>query len=700
MNTRILTTLAIVAATSVAIASAKPNQAQAATITASYDSGYLDVLINGFGSQGLGTFRLTDGEVSTLALCIEADQPHSTTLNAYARVPSSVSSNHLDALIWLIERSPIDDDTAIAAAALAWYYAEALRAPGLPVWADGTNGFAPIGPLAPESWEALTMFSLAHPIGLRAGGSELDLAERRVAELHRQVVAASGPWQLSVDSESHQFVLLGGAGPIVGRPVSIMVTAPGAAPETFETVTGDQGSTDVALADYADGATVRATVSAPGPHREWDGTSAVQRMITATSIELEAEFVVPPLPRHVLVLKHSSDPTIGVADGTFAVLDAAGIEIERSESDDEGHATFDAIDPVSHPAPYTISEVEAPPALVRSVHDVSIGQASTDPLHPTTVEFTNDPMTVPVAVRKQLSVPAAGPADRSEFVFEIIRQQDGWTDWLITGPDGTTESIELALGTYEICELEKPSWADDLVDGGCQAISIDLDDLLAGVVILIPYLNIVPRPDIDTTARDSSDGDQIMSADGGDAIDDVWLTGLTPGSTYTLIGELLSIMPNGITTVVERVVASFTAEFDLAVVPILFEVPPLEPTTLVIVEQLLLGDKVVALHDDLADPDQTLTIAVPKADSSTTTSTPTTLPARVEVVPTTLATGTTPPPLPTIPSPVVTLPRTGNGAATRLLQIGDIGFIAGVALIAITGLLPRHRKRRPTAATT
>jgi hypothetical protein len=38
------------------------------------------------------------------------------------------------------------------------------------------------------------------------------------------------------------------------------------------------------------------------------------------------------------------------------------------------------------------------------------------------------------------------------------------------------------------------------------------------------------------------------------------------------------------------------------------------------------------------------------------------------------------------------LPRTGGGAG-RLLDLADIGFLAGVGLVAITGLLPRRQQR-------
>jgi len=52
------------------------------------------------------------------------------------------------------------------------------------------------------------------------------------------------------------------------------------------------------------------------------------------------------------------------------------------------------------------------------------------------------------------------------------------------------------------------------------------------------------------------------------------------------------------------------------------------------------------------------------------------------------------PPAPTTSTTLAAhaLPRTGGGAG-RLLDFADIGFVAGVALVAITGLLPRRPER-------
>ena len=76
----------------------------------------------------------------------------------------------------------------------------------------------------------------------------------------------------------------------------------------------------------------------------------------------------------------------------------------------------------------------------------------------------------------------------------------------------------------------------------------------------------------------------------------------------------------------------------------------------------------------------------------TTTTPATTVPSTTVARPTMTITSTTPATLPsavTVPHP--TLPQTGNQTMRGLLRIGDIGFVVGVVLIAITGLVPRRR---------
>jgi len=568
--------------------------AEAATITVSYAAGHPDVIINGYGTPALGTFTLRDGDVDMVALCVEADSSHTTARDAYSLVPNRVTSPELDSLLWILgDGAALDADTATAAAALAWYYADAQRSLGVPVWADGTRAFGRITPVSPEPWDALARFSLAHPIGLRSGTADLDAAERRVAELHRQATALAGPWTLSADAAGHRVHLTGVNGAIANREVTFTVVAPGSGPVNLTATTGSDGWATPSLPDLPDGAAVTTTIAAPGVHREWDGAPGVQRMVTATTAPLTAAFEVAPAPRFVTVHKSSSDPAFAVAGAQFAVVGANGV-VTTATTGADGVAIFPPIDPAATPGPYAVREVSAPPGLLVATADVPVANPSHDPDHATVVDIVDQPARAALRVRKVLSEPTGAP-DMAGFEFTVRRDDGGFEDDLITADDGLTDAIALTLGSYEVCETASPAWASGLVDGGCLHIAIALGDLSRTEPVVYDYLNIVPTTTTTTTTTTST---TVAST----------TTGTTPA------------------------MAPLTTE------------PPLADTT-------------------------TTTVAV----------------AALPPVP------STPEPTTTRPAPR-TLPRTGGGAG-RLLDIGDIGFVAGVALIAITGLLPRSPGR-------
>ena len=556
-------------------------RAEAATITVAYAAGHRDVTINGYGTPALGTFTLRDGETEMAALCIEADSSHTTLHDAYSPVPNRVASPELDALLWLLgDGSGLDADSATAAGALAWYYAGAQRNIGVPVWSDGNNGFFPITPTSPEPWNNLRRFSLSHLIGLRAGATDLDAAERRVLELHQQATALAGPWSLIADPAGRRVRLTGAAGAISGRALTFTISTPGAASVSTTATTGADGWAIPILPDLPEGGTVTVTVSAPGVHREWDGAPGVQRMVTATAMTVSAAFEVAPLPRFVTVHKTSSDPAFAVAGAEFALLGATGT-IATATTDEAGTASFPPIDPIATPGPYTVRELVAPPGLLPSPVDTPVPEPSHDPAHPTIVEIRDEPARVPVRVRKLFSDPVDA-TDLSGFVFTVRRSDGAIDDEIVTGEDGLSDPIGLTIGDYEVCETATPDWASGYVDGGCIDFAVALGDLDRTDPLVYQYLNIVP-------------------------------TSTTSTTTTTTTTTAPTTQPTVETTTTTTVVAAM---------------PPVPPTTT------------------------------------------TTLASRP-------------------------LPRTGGGAG-RLLGLADIGFVAGVALIAITGLIPR-RPGRETA---
>jgi hypothetical protein len=713
------------------------SRAQSATITASYESGYLDVSINGYGTTGMGTFRLDDAGAGHVALCIEANERHSTDADAYAPVDNRFQSAELDTLVWLLAGMPaIDSDTGVAAAALAWYYSGALRNIGVPVWADGHRDFAPMSPVDPERWDSLPPYGLSHLIGLRAEGVDLDIAERRVVELFDTVARLAGPWQL-VDSDG-RFQLTGAAGPISGHSVRIEVRDhTGVSRSIVDLITDASGWVTPAITAMPAGGSVHASTTSPGAHREWDGPGEVQRLITATERPLSVDRRLPAQPGHLLVVKQSADPSIGVAGAVFELLDANQAVVERVTTAPDGRASFAPVDPSVHPAPYTIRELTAPSGLLVSAPDQTMLALSSNSTEPTTVVMTDAPRTVPIEVLKQLSIEGVGPADRSGFEFDLVRRSDGLTTRLVTDTTGRSQRVEVALGDYTVCEATVPEWATTLVDGGCVNVVITLDtideyDEAVGTLTAerpayaIPYVNNVVGPNIRTRAHDLADGDRLLTAAGGNAVDVVTMTGLIPGTTYVLTGELVppggTPSPSGegfpIDLAADRVTAhlTFVAALSLEEHHVEFDVPALGPGAYVIVERLWVGDHLVAEHADLTDELQTIVIEPPTTTTTTTTTTVpvTTMPAGTlppeapestthPTVPSTTAPPTSDAPTTTAPqnrvtaattttvAPVLRLPSTGAGGGTgQLMRVADLALLLGMGLLIVTRLSPRR----------
>jgi hypothetical protein len=689
---------------------------EAATVVASYEHGRDEVVINGYGTRAMGSFRLSDGDRALLAWCLEADVPHSNQSDAYRSVTASVRSAEVDALLWWLDRQDaIDADTAVGAASLVWFYAGARRSNGPLVWSDGSQAFAAISPTSPVPWDALPRFSLADPVGLMVPGIDLDGAERRVLELHQLAGALAGPWALTItatdDRTSASIELRATAGPLAGQDVEVVVEAPGAAPAVQHLTTGTDGRARISLPALPRGATIRAGVAAPGPHQEWDGDASVQRLATSTSVPVRAVLDLPPLPGHVEVHKRSTDPTMGVAGAEFVVIDRDGDEVSTATSDAEGVARFAPIDVVRHPPPYRVREQAAPPGLVVTTETVEIAGPSLDPARPTVVEITNKPITVPVRLRKRLSIDDAGPDDLGGFSFEARRRSDGSRHVLVTGADGVATPVDLAWGTYDVCEVAAPDWAVGLIDTGCRTVTVGATSL-AGDGIVVEYVNQIPGPVIDTRFMDPTDDDQVIVAGDVEVVDRVDLAGLVPGVRYTVDGEVVRPDDADDPVVAQRRV-EFVADAATATLDVVFEIDGLPAGTVVATERVTVGGVVLADHRDLGDPDQTVVVVAPTTTTSTTTTTPTSttsvppagsVPVAIPTITTTTTTTaatttTTRPPVistsaPTPLPPASTLPRTGtDAAAARLLRLGDAGFVLGVALVAIAGLVPRRPGR-------
>jgi hypothetical protein len=602
--------------------------AEAATITASYQFGHRNVLINDYGTQALGTFvlRTDSGDPEPgrehLALCIEAASGHSTATGAYRLVANRVSSPQLDYLLWKYgfpghpEHVALagDHDTATALAALAWYYAGATRRGGGLVWADWTRSFAPITPISPHSWHALPRFSLAHPVGLRANGVDLDAAERRVHDLYREAEARRGPWTMSpirVAGSTASVTLTGPGGPIANLSgVHMMVRDASGHVVARRTIATDrQGVAQVSVPALPDGGTIVVSASSPGVHQEWDGDGSIQRMSTATGRKLERTVTVAPLPIHLRVVKQSSDPAFAVDGARFAVIDSSGAVAATASTGATGAATLAALDPSAHPGPYRIRELAAPAGLSKRPDDLHVAPPySRDPSRPTEVTVVNDPVLRQVRVRKALSDPAVGPGDLSGFEFSITRGIDGRSFGpVVSLADGWTPPFDVTSGDYQICEDARPEWANHLIDPGCHSVTVSADH---PEPIEVVYTNVVPVPSLRSRARDAADGDQMLASTGGTIVDTVMLVDLVPGTTYRLEGEFVAVHDDGASAATGIVATTdFTASSPAVDVEMRFDVPG-DPgfAVGVITQRLMVDGVIVASHDDLDDREQTIWI--------------------------------------------------------------------------------------------
>lgn len=711
----------------------------AATITASYAHGHRNVTINDYGTQGLGTFELRadDGDpdpgTTRLALCVEADVSHVTVPGAYRIVPNRLTSPELDYLLWAfgVEGAPRhgtlagDPDTATALGALAWFHAGATRRGGGPVWADWARGFAPVSPLEPHPWNRLPAFGLAHPVGLRSGGRDLDAAERRVYELHRESIERRGPWTLdplTVDGSHVVTRLHGPGGPIAGLPgVRLRIsTVDGEPMSDVIATTANDGTVHVALDDVVTAATVEASVSSPGIHQEWDGDGPVQRMATGTSVVLTStvDLAPPPPPPpppapppgYLHIVKSTSDPRFAVEGARFEVRDADDALVAEVRSDGSGLAVVPPIDPLLHPVPYVLREVAAPPGLQPIGAELVLEDPlSSDPQAPTTVTVTNDPRTVELHIRKVLSDDDVGPGDLSGFRFGVTRLDDDRGEGeVVTDTAGRTLALPVTVGRFQVCETDRPEWAAPLVDPGCQEVVIGLADLDAPAELT--YTNLVPVPLISTEVRDPIDGDRALPATGGMLVDRVELDSLIPGTPYELVGEVMALTGDGPVPTGLRAGTGFLAGSTSEVVEVTFEVPAAPGfTTGVVYQQLLVGSRVAATHHDPDDPLQTFTIDEPDrstttlatADPPPATPDPTTVPTSTTNT-TSTSTTTTVPTSTTTTSPVprptsgVPLPRTGSGSPPLLGAVAALVVALGLGAVAITADVPVRSRRRST----
>lgn len=135
----------------------------------------------------------------------------------------------------------------------------------------------------------------------------------------------------------------------------------------------------------------------------------------------------------------------------------------------------------------------------------------------------------------------------------------------------------------------------------------------------------VPAPVIGTSLVDSADGDRILPWNGGTVIDTVAYQNLTPGTEYTLTGELHDKADGTATGITGS--TTFTPETANGSIDVTFTVPVgYAGGTLVAFERLHEGTDTtgepLAVHEDIDDAAQTVTIEKAPVTPTTPTATP------------------------------------------------------------------------------
>lgn len=180
------------------------------------------------------------------------------------------------------------------------------------------------------------------------------------------------------------------------------------------------------------------------------------------------------------------------------------------------------------------------------------------------------------------------------------------------------------------------------------------------------------EPAIRTSLVDSADGDQVLPWNGGTGVDTVAYENLTPGTEYTVTGELIDRADSTPTGITGR--TTFTPTEPNGSVQVTFTVPDgYAGTTLVAFERLFEGTDTtiapVATHEDINDLAQTVTVEDAPATPTPTASTPT------ASTPTASS--------PTAPNSTgEQLAHTGSDLAGGLLTVALLALVAGGAVLA------------------
>jgi TQXA domain-containing protein len=210
------------------------------------------------------------------------------------------------------------------------------------------------------------------------------------------------------------------------------------------------------------------------------------------------------------------------------------------------------------------------------------------------------------------------PGTEYTLTGELINKADGSATG-ITG--STTFTPAEANGSIDVTFVVPEGFAGEVLvayeqlfegtdtTGDPVAVHEDIDD--PAQTVTVEDAPAAPEPAIGTSLVDSADGDRVLPWNGGTVIDTVAYQNLTPGTEYTLTGELINKADGSATGITGSV--TFTPTEANGSVDVSFVVPQgYAGEVLVAYEQLYVGTDTtgdpVAVHEDIDDPAQTVTV--------------------------------------------------------------------------------------------
>ncbi|WP_406245417.1 VaFE repeat-containing surface-anchored protein [Microbacterium sp. M] len=367
----------------------------------------------------------------------------------------------------------------------------------------------------------------------------------------------------------------------------------------------------------------------------------------------------------------------GSVDVSFVVPEGfAGDTLVAFERLFEGDVTGDpvAVHEDINDAAQTVTVEEAPVAAVPAIGTSLVDSADGDRVLP----WNGGTVTDTVAFRNLT------PGTEYTLTGELILKADGSTTG-ITG--STTFTPDTADGSVDVSFVIPEGFAGDILvaferlyvgdtTGDPVAVHEDIND--AAQTVTIEEAPVAPVPAIGTSLVDSADGDRVLPWNGGTVTDTVAFRNLTPGTEYTLTGELF-LKADGSATGITGSTTFTPAEADGSV-DVSFVVPEgFAGDTLVAFERLFEGDVTgdpVAVHEDINDAAQTVTV-----EEAPVTPTEPTEPSQPSQP--------TGPNQPATPSDPVTGQLPETGATVPLVAIGASGILLALGL-----LLLRTRRAR------